>query len=381
MVRKTSTGRRLLLILLIAPNLRSVILAVPTVLPQVRADLHLTFAEAGALTSLPVLCLGLAAVPGALFTNRYGARLVIGLTSIGLGVGGILRLLPPPLLGLFTGTLLLSVCIAMCQPAASSLIRGWFPGSVQRASVLYTLALNLGGVAGATVTVFLVAVWGWRGTFVLWALPALLAGLAWIVLAPKDDDTTGDPPRVRTLLREPGVWRAAGLFASQSLIYFTATTWLPFLLQSRGRGMVALALALMGLSVMAAGMGLALWGRPYASRPAFYVVAGLLSAGGALGLAAGPQDWAWVCAATLGLGSGLGFTGSMALPPTLAAPSAVAGYSALMLTAGYALAFVGPYAGGLLADATGSVRAPFALLVVSAAAMVALGLSLSRARS
>jgi len=69
-----------------------VIVGVPPVLPEVRADLHLSFAAAGALSAIPVLGLGAAAVPGALLANRFGARRVVGLGTVGLGVAALLRL-------------------------------------------------------------------------------------------------------------------------------------------------------------------------------------------------------------------------------------------------------------------------------------------------
>jgi MFS transporter, CP family, cyanate transporter len=317
-------------------------------------------------------------VPGAILTNRWGARRVIGILTVGIGIGALIRLLPPAPVALFVGTLVLSACVAMCQPAASSLIRAWFPGSVQRTSVLYTIALNLGGVAATTTTVYLVTFGGWRGTFAIWAVPALLAGAAWMLLAPRRPETLTQPPHLRSLLHDPGVWHAAGLFAAQSLVYFTATTWLPFLLQPSGRQAVALVLLLMGLSVIISSVGLALLRRPFATSRTFYALAGTLSGSGAIGLLIGAQDAAWLWAMLLGLGSGLAFTGSMALPPLIAPAAAVAAYSALMLTAGYGLAFIGPYAGGLLVDATGSLRAPFAILVLAALAIILLGLTLPR---
>ncbi|HEY2598341.1 MAG TPA: MFS transporter, partial [Candidatus Dormibacteraeota bacterium] len=48
------------LIALIGFQLRSVIIGVSPVLPEVRADLHLSFSAAGALTSIPVICFGIA---------------------------------------------------------------------------------------------------------------------------------------------------------------------------------------------------------------------------------------------------------------------------------------------------------------------------------
>ena len=77
------------------------------------------------------------------------------------------------------------------------------------------------------------------------------------------------------------------------------------------------------------------------------------------------------------MGAGLTFTGAMALPSLLArSETQVAGYSAVMLTAGYALSFPSPYLGGLLLDGTGLLTAPFWPVVAAAAAMLAIGLTM-----
>src|SRR5690242_20544399 len=114
------TGSRLRLAAMIAAvgfQLRSVVLAVPPVLPAIRDDLHLSFTAAGVLTALPVLCLGAAALPGAALVNRFGARLVVGAGTAGLGLAALLRLAPPEPVALFAFSALMALCVATAQPA------------------------------------------------------------------------------------------------------------------------------------------------------------------------------------------------------------------------------------------------------------------------
>ena len=357
------------------------ILAVSPVLPAIRSELHLSFALTGSLTSLPILCLGAAAVPGALLSNRLGPRRLIGLAAAGIGAGSILRVLTPAVLALYTGTVLLAVCISVAQPAASAMIRGWFPETIQRVSVIYTAGLNAGGLVGTAATVYLLAFGGWRGTFIIWAVPALLASVLWFALAPHRRFDAAPPRHLESLVRNPDVWRAGGLFASQSLVYFTAVTWIPFLLHDRGRSAVAGVLLLLGLVVLGVSLALIAVRRAFATARWFYVAAGILTLLGSLGFVSGVTSLAWLCAILIGLGSSMTFVGAMALPPLLArTPGDVAGYSALMLAAGYVLAFLGPFAGGLLLDATGLVTAPFLVLAIGGVAMVAIGFTFSRTR-
>jgi CP family cyanate transporter-like MFS transporter len=370
---------RLGLACLVAFNLRSVILAVPPVLPELRSDLGLSFSAAGSLSSLPILCLSAAAVPGALLVNRFGARNVVGFGVLGLGAGAAARLLTPPLVALFGGTLLLAVSIAVTQPAAAVVLRAWFPAAVQRAATIYALGLNLGGLAGSSLTVYLLALGGWRGSFVIWSVPAALASLLWFWLAPRRRALEQEPSGLAQLLHEPEVWRAAGLFGSQSIAYFTAATWVPFLLRGYPAGYVALVLFLMGVALVPVSLALTVVRRPYAVSRAFYLTAGVIALAGAGGFASGLRDQAWIFAILVGIGSGLTFTGAMSLPSIVGgSETRVAGYSALMLTAGYALSFPGPLVGGFLLDRTGLLTATFWPVVAAGAGMLLLGATMPR---
>ena len=350
-------------------------------LPSIRSELHLSFALSGALTSLPVMCLGLFAVPGALLSNLLGPRRLIAIATAALAAGAFIRVLQPAVLALYAGTLIVGTSTAVAQPAAAAIMRGWFEGQVQRASAIYTAGLNAGGAVASTSTFYVFLLVGWRGTFIAWGLPALIACAAWLWLAPRRKLESAAPSHLNELLHDREVWRAGALFATQSAVYFSAVTWLPFLLRSRGRGASAFVLLVLGLVVL--GMAVALVGvkGPFATSRSFYVLAGAFTLAGSLGLVFGLVDLAWLFVILLGLGSGMTFSGAMALPPLLARRQGeVAGFSALMLAIGYLVAFSAPLLGGLLLDATGFLTAPFVLLVVGALGMIAIGLTFNGSR-
>ena len=364
---------------LVGFNLRAAVLAVPPVLPQLRADLHLSFSLAGALISLPILCMGAAAIPGALLSNRVGARSVVGAATLVVGLAALARLLPPEQLAVFLGTLALGLAIAVAQPAAAVVIREWYPRTLQRASTIYALGINAGGIAGATATVYLLSLFGWRGTFIIWALPAIVIALLWMSAAPEVHALEDEPHSLSVLIRDRGVWRAAGLFGGQSLAYFTTVGWIPFLLRPYGQVYLSIVLLTLGGAVLAGTAVLAMTTRHLAVSPRFYIISGSLVLAGAAGLSFGLRAWALVLAALIGLGAGLTFAGVMAMPPILARSNAqVAGYAGLMLTAGYFVAFFGPLIGGFLLDQTGIVAAPFWLVVGAGAVIAAMGLTLVR---
>jgi MFS transporter, CP family, cyanate transporter len=382
-VASNSLRGRLGLVALVAVagfQLRSIITGVSPVLPAVRDDLHLSYSAAGALSALPVLCLGAAALPGAVLVNRYGARAVVGMGTVGLGLAALLRLSPPEPLTLYVFSALMALCVAVAQPGVVVLLRAWFPGALQPASTVYATSLGVGGLAGATLSVHLLALAGWRGTFVIWALPAIAAGLAWLVLAPRGrKGRRPAPSEFLTVARDPAAWHVAALFGGQSLIYYGAATWIPFQLRGHGAGYLALVLLLLNAAPLPVGLLLIGLRWPWALSRRYYAIAGALAIMGTLGFATGLTGLAWVWSLCLSIGIAMTFSGATALPALFARrPGQVASFAALVLTAGYAISFAGPLGGGFLVDRTHVLASPFWLMVGSAALLTAAGLSLPR---
>ncbi len=368
------------LIAVVGFQLRSVILGVPPVLPALRDDLDLSFTEAGTLTAVPVVCLGAAAIPGTLLVNRFGARLVVGAGTLGLGMAGLLRLAPPVPVALYVFSGLMALCVAVAQPAMAMLMRSWFPGSVQRASAVFASSLGLGGLADSTLSVHLLAVGGWRGSFVAWSLLPLAAGALWLRTAPGSGG--GRQPEsggLRRLVRDRAVWHVAALFGGQSAVYYAAASWIPFELRSAGPGYLSLVLLALNTVNVPVGATLVALRWPWARSRRFYVLAGILMTLGGAGFALGLTGLAWLWAAVLGVGTTMTFTGSTVLPTLFARRSGeVPGYAALVLTAGYAISFAGPFLGGVLLDHTHRLTSPFWVTELASVAIVVLGLTLPR---
>jgi CP family cyanate transporter-like MFS transporter len=372
------TRLTLAIVWLTAFNFRLVIIGTPPVLPGIRADLHLSLAAAGSISSLIIACLGAGALPGAVLTNRFGPRRVVTAAGAALTAGALSRLLPPQAAWLFLGTALLTLSVAAAQPALTLLLRLWFPGRIERTSSLLTSGLFTGGLMGAVTTPLVAAAWGWRASFLIWAAAALVGAAVWARFAPPAPQERL-PTRIGGLLSEPAVWLAAVLFASQNLAYFNTATWIPFELHRSGPGAVALVLFLLSAIAIVPTIVLARVRWPFATSPSFYLAGATLTVAGALGLLLGLDRAAWALGMFIGAGTALTFMGALALPPLLARRDAdVAGFTALMLGAGYLASFAGPALGGALADATHVVSASFWPSVAGGLLMGAAGLALAR---
>src|SRR5256886_10214581 len=167
------------LVWLTAFNLRVILFAIPPSLPAIRSDLGLSFSATGSITSLAVLTMGVASIPGALLATRYGARRLVSLCAAGLVIFTVSITLPPGVFWVFAGSSLLTLSIALAQPPLAVLIRRWFPTAITRASNLYGNGLLMGNVLGASLSPYISQAIGWPGMFIVWAAVPPVGALPW----------------------------------------------------------------------------------------------------------------------------------------------------------------------------------------------------------
>ncbi|MGY1727327.1 MFS transporter [Geodermatophilus sp. SYSU D01062] len=382
-----SPGGRLLLaaVLLTALNLRGAIAAVGPVLDDVRADLGLSAAAAGLLTTLPVLCFALLAPAAAAAGRRVGAGAAVLGSLVLLAVAQGLRVLDgaPVLLA---GTFLAGAAMTVGNVLLPAVVKAGFGRRAGTVTGLYTAALVAGAAAGAAFTAPLAAVLGWRGALAAQGVLAVVAAVVWAAAA-RHADAAGPAAAARRdagarpLWRSPVAWAVTAVQALHSTLYFSLTAWLPTLLADRAgtdaaAGSVAasvyqvlgIAGSLLVPAVLArtsgqAGLALgvaALWVVP---------VAGLLAAPGA---------WpAW--AAVGGLAQGAGIALAVTLVVLRAADAgAAARLSGMSQLVGYGVGALGPVAVGALSEATGGWTAPLLLLLAVGLGLAAAGVVAAR---
>ncbi|MCG6659654.1 MFS transporter [Halomonas campisalis] len=377
------TRRRLLFLLLmvlVGLNLRPALSSLAPLLVRVQQDTGLSPLAIGALTTLPVLCLGIFAPLAPWLSKRLGAERTLALALGALIVGLALRGIPPiPLL--FAGTLLVGAAIGVAGTLLPALVKRELPGSADLMTGVYTMALCLGGALGAGLSIPLANLLGsWQASLISWSLLAAAALVAWIRLMPRSPQAGGlSPPggSMRQLLTQPLAWQVMLLMGSQSSLAYIVFGWLPTLLQTRGYG-ESEAGWLMGASVMVqliSALGapwLARLGRD--QRPALLLVLACVGTGLWL-LLQGPYSWRWAGVVLLGLGQGGSFSLALTLIVLRTANSRLAGkLSGLAQGGGYTLAAMGPLAVGVLLqlDVGLPTVTTVLLLIVAAAAGFAL---------
>ena len=373
-------GVRLLLLLLAGIDLRLTMLAVPPLIPLIHRDLQLDEKSVGALVSLPVLLLAIAAVPGSLLIAKLGVRgaLIAGLGFVALF--GALRGLGPSTPVLFGATFLMGVGIAVSQPAFPSLIREWFPRRIAVATAVYSTGFLIGETIPTALTtpvgVLPLAHGDWRWALALWSAVVAASGLAIVLAAPARVPRPAVPARWWPSWREGQAVRIGVVMGMASAVYFGSNAYIPDFLDQTGRhDLITPTLAVLNGSQLLTAPAVAIWERLLAGRAGF-IGSGVLMAVAQLGIiftpGAGVVAWAFV----LGFAAALGFIVALTLPPKLAAAGDVHRMSAAVFTVQYAFGFGVPLIAGALWDATGVAALAFVPGLVAAAAMGWLALPL-----
>lgn len=341
------------LMVLVGLNLRPALSSLAPVLTRVQQDTGLSPLAIGALTTLPVLCLGLFAPMAPWLAKRLGPERALAAGLVLLAAGLLLRGIPL-VAPLFIGTLMAGAAIGVAGTLLPALVKRELPAGADLMTGVYTMALCLGGALGAGLSIPLSDWLGaWHLGLASWSVLAVVALAAWLALAPRRDETAlpGGGGSMRSVLSQPLAWQLMFLMGLQSSLAYIVFGWLPTLLVARGYG-EAEAGWMMGASVMVqlpaalAAPWLARLGRD--QRPALLLVLTLVASGFWLLLQA-PSSLRWLGVILLGLGQGGSFSLALTLIVLRSGNSRLAGkLSGLAQGGGYTLAAMGPLGVGVM---------------------------------
>ncbi|MBI6923587.1 MULTISPECIES: MFS transporter [Pseudomonas] len=373
----------LLGLVLVALNLRPALSSMAPVLGQVSDGLGLSAAQAGLLTTLPVLCLGLFAPLAPMLARRLGSeRVVLGILAT-LAMGIVLRSTLGTT-GLFLGSLLAGASIGIIGVLLPGIVKRDFPAHAGTLTGVYTMALCLGAAMAAGATVPLAHALGdnWAPALGFWMLPAVLAMLVWLPQARNGHGVHKVAYRVRGLWRDPLAWQVTLYMGLQSSLAYIVFGWLPSILIGRGLSPTQAGLVLSGSVIMQLFSSLAapwLATRGRDQRLAIVLVM-LVTLCGLFGCLYAPLSGLWGWAVLLGLGQG----GTFALALTLIVlrskdAHVAANLSSMAQGVGYTLASMGPFAVGLVHDLTGGWNALGWVFAVLGAGAIVFGLGAGRA--
>jgi CP family cyanate transporter-like MFS transporter len=172
------------------------------------------------------------------------------------------------------------------------------------------------------------------------------------------------------------------VFATQSVLYYSAISWLPSVYVERGwsEADAANLNAMIHAVGLAAGIALPLVADRVGTRRSQLIAVASVTLSGFLGFVLVPGP-AFVWAALIGAGMGAVFPLVLTLPVDVAdGPAAVGATAAFMLLFGYMISSTGPIVLGILRDSTGNYQTSLWLLVVLSVTLLLVSLALTPAR-
>ena len=361
-------------LVLVALNLRPALSSMAPLLGEVSASLGLSGIQAGLLTTLPVLCLGLFAPLAPVLARRMGAERVVLMILLVLACGIALRS-HFGVGGLFVGSLVAGASIGIIGVLLPGIVKRDFARQAGMMTGVYTMSLCLGAALAAGSSVPIARLMGgWTLGLGFWLVPALLAAVIWWPQARSLHPSHKVAYRVRGLLKDPLAWQVTLFMGLQSSLAYIVFGWLPSILMARGLSAQEAGLVMSGSIIVQLVSALSapwLGTRGRDQRLAIVVVM-LMSMAGLFGCLYAPIGGLWGWAVVLGLGQGGVFALALTLIVLRSGDAHVAaGLSSMAQGVGYTIASMGPLAVGLVHDLTGGWNAigwVFAFIGVTATA-------------
>ena len=362
----SALGRRiatLALLWLAGVYMRAPILMMSALGARVREALGFGDTGLGALTTTPILMLGLGALPAAWLIGRFGARNTLVAAIALTAAASAARALAPDLVPLLVATAAMGLGIAAMQPALPALVGRWCPGSVALASAVYMNGMMVGEFTGAglTLPLLLPAAGGdWRLALALFSLPVLIIAPA--LLWPTLHGTRTDMDRLRRRLpdwRDARMWLYGTALGATAATFFGINAYMSPLLARKGLAAeLDLVLFVFNIAQLGGSLLMVFVARAVLRVPrllfitlALHVAAltGFMTLDGLVPLL--------TVAFVLSLVAALQLIALTMLPPLLRGPDDAGAMAAGMFAIGYVLAFVIPLIAGAASDLFGRIDA------------------------
>ncbi len=364
-------------------NLRPAAVSIGPVLAEVVAGLGMSAAEAGLLTSLPVLAF---AVFGSLAPR--GARLVgvhrLTLLALLCVTGGLAARSTVSSVPAFLALSMLALAgMASANVLLPSLVKLHFPDRIGLMTSIYSTALALGLTSASVFTVPASdAGDGWRSGLLVWSITAGIAVLPWLGLIGHDrrpEDPAGHVSLLQVARTRLG-WLMALFFGLQSLQAYSIFGWFAEIYRDAGFSAHSAGLLLgviTGIGIPFSFLVPWLVARTHNQTRLMISVMACYPVG-YVGLILAPHSGAVLWAALIGIG-----TTTFPLILTLIGlrartPVGTAALSGFAQSAGYLIAGIGPFGIGLLHDLSGGWTVPLLALVAITVPQLLLGLAVSR---
>lgn len=373
---------------LVSLNLRAAVTSLSAIYGFMAQGIH--HLNIGLLGTLPVICFAVFGSLSAGLARRLGLEraLILAMVLITLGIG--LRSLVSrfDLFALFSFFALVGIAFGnvLVLPA----IKKYFPDHIGSVTAMFSVMITVSSGLPSAIAVPVATAFGWRENVGLWAIPALLSILPWLVIAlalPGAHAAPAAATRVAPGAAAPGAaaqgrvpnpsrwlpaWSLAVIFGVSMMFMYAILSWLPTYLVSQGvsRGNAGTALFLFSVIGIPHALIIPLIIARLRRPVVLVLIAALMQIAGCAGLFFTPH-LCFLWASVAGLGAITINTPLAMINLRSRSNEGSAALSSFMQGAGYVLAAFGPLLFGKLHLATGAWGPSFAMLAVMAVVMLA----------
>ena len=369
-------------ILFISFNLRAPITAVGSIRDLIQSEFALSAAATGFITTLPLLAFAVVSPFVASLSGKIGHARTMMLGLLLILAGEFVRSYTGAA-GLFLGTAVIGVGIAIGNVIIPGIIKLCFSDSVGKITSIYTSGMCIYAAVGAGISVPLAKGWGlgWKHTLASWFILTVLTILIWLpqVLHSKTAAASAGKSAGRTSIWKSGLaWWVTLFMGIQSLLFYSLVAWLPTIITSKGlsdsfAGSMAMLFQLMAIPATLLIPALC---DKFKDQRLLAVTVCVIYAAGMLCFLLG-RSAALVVAAIVLMAIGMGGSISLSIAfislrsPSSARASQLSGMSQ---SAGYLLAAAGPVLTGALFDSLSSWTVPLLMFLGLIAALAFCGL-------
>ena len=214
-------------IILIGVSLRTPFTVLPIILGDISQGLGVEVSSLGVLTSLPLLMFTLFSLFSTRLAQKVGLEHLFTYSLFFLTIGSLIRLINLPLL--YLGTLMVGASIAVINVLLPSLIQANQPKKIGFLTTLYVTSMGIATALASYLAVPITQASSWKGLIILLTLLCLATFLVWLPnhrynhrLAPQ----TKQKSKAK-VMHNKQVWAVIVFAGFQSLLFYTAMTWLP----------------------------------------------------------------------------------------------------------------------------------------------------------
>lgn len=222
-------------VVLLGIVMRVPITSIPAILTDIAESYQVSVSSLGILTSLPLLMFALfsSIVPKA--AEGLGLERLVALTLLIMGVGSVLRIFQLP--GLFIGTILVGIGIAVVNVVLPSIVSRYFPTKIGLYTTLYTTVMGISITLFTSFAVPFSSHFSWQGFILL--LSAVIGGsfILWLPNLMRVSLSSGEKHKAEkkeSLLKNKAAVMLLVFGGLQFLLFYTELAWLPTISQAFG---------------------------------------------------------------------------------------------------------------------------------------------------